>query len=89
MVAPKREIDDEEDIVGTLEEVVARIQARGEGFVLPRPPQEAVDRVVARAMAAPSFSREEERAWNRQWDEIMDEIHRHDRENDMGVFHLS
>jgi len=83
MVAPKREIDNEEDIVRTLEEVVARIQARGEGFVLPRPPQEAIDRLVARVADEPPMSPEEERAWNRQWDEIMDEMHRRDRENDI------
>jgi len=86
MVAPKREINeiaDEEDIVGTLEEVVARIQARGEGFVLPRPPQDAVDRVVARAMAAPSFSREEEKAWNEAWLGILNEAHKGDLEDDI------
>ncbi len=83
MVAPKHEIDDEEDIVGTLEDVVARIQARGEGFVLPRPPQEAIDRLLAHVADEPAMSPEEQRAWNRQWDEIMDEMHRRDRENDI------
>ncbi len=83
MVAPKRDTTDEEDIVGTLEEVVARIQARGGGIVIHQPPREVIDRLVARVAAEPRMSREEEDAWNKQWDMIMAEIHARDRENDI------
>ena len=83
MVAPKRDTVDEADIVGTPEEVVARIQARGGGVIIHRPPQEVIDRLVARVAAEPQMSREEEDAWNGQWDTVMAEIHARDRDNDI------
>ena len=39
-MAIERQADDDEGL--TLEEIVARIRARGGGVVLPRPPEEAV-----------------------------------------------
>jgi hypothetical protein len=67
----------------TLEEIVARIRARGRGVVLPRPPEEAVRAFLAYTAAETPLSPEEVQAWDRAWTGVMREIHERDRADDI------
>jgi hypothetical protein len=67
----------------SLEEIVARIRARGRGAVLPRPSEEAVRAFLAYAAAQTPLSPEDVRAWDRAWGDVMREVHERDRADDI------
>lgn len=75
--------DDESDALETIEDVVARIKARGPGPLPPPPSPDAVRRLIAHVAEETPMSREEELAWNRMWFRVMDEMHQRDRDDDI------
>lgn len=72
-------IEDDAGVEETVEDVVARIKARGPGQLPPPPSREVIQRLVAHVADETPMTREEEIAWNRTWLSILDEMHRRDR----------
>jgi hypothetical protein len=76
-------VEDDADAEETIENVVARIKARGPGRLPPPPSREVIQRLVAHVADETPMTREEELEWNRRWFGILDEMHRRDREDDI------
>lgn len=59
--------DDQQNVQEELEQVVARIRARGAGVVLPRPDPEAMRQFIEHLRDEVPMSEEELRAHERMW----------------------
>lgn len=65
------------------QDVVARIQARGQGQTLPPPPTcEAIEKLVAHVAQQTPLIASEQEAWNHMWDDVFAEMRRRDDEDD-------
>lgn len=80
MTALRRNLP-EDDAEETIEDVVARIKESGRGQVLPKPPADAVQRLVAQIADEGVMSQEDAAEWNRAWFKIMDDMKRQERED--------
>ena len=76
-------VGDDDGAEETIEDVVARIKARGPGPLPPPPSREAIQRLVAQLANEPVMSQEEQAEWNRAWFKIMDEMKRIEREDEI------
>jgi hypothetical protein len=67
----------------TLDAVVVRIKASGQGHSLRVPSPDAVSRFVARVALETPMSQEEEEAWNQTWAHVIEEMRRRDDDDDV------
>ena len=67
----------------TLDAVVVRIKASGQGHRLRVPSSDAVSRFVARVALETPMSQEEQEAWNQTWAHVIEEMHRRDYEDEV------
>lgn len=67
----------------TLEDVIARIKARGRGSMPPKPSAEVIARIAAIVATEQPLSAEEQAAWDREWLHVVDDMRARDRANDI------